>query len=768
MEAVTILSKRVRNINIQIWLRVDEEAWPPEQPRTFTPLVLIQHQGHRNLKQSTAMAKFVERGNIDKVLSSSSGVPNHHHKLDSHEALQEVLNTSKVTKEVAEILAPLKTGNGPQFILIEGAPGIGKSLLLREIAYRWGKQEILQKFKLVLLICLRDPAVHQMSLIDELLQSFCKRERKAIEIASACSDYLSENDGEDLALLLDGYDEYPEKLRKDSLIVDILKRDVLPCCGLIASSRPHASVSLREQATVRVDILGFTEAERQHYITESMKDQPQKIDELTRYLQGHSTISSLCFVPFNIVVLVYLYKQGIPLPQNSAQLYNYFICLTICRHLAKHGHHLQGNITELTELPKLTDLPEPYNKIIKQLSKLCLEALNNDKLIFTIDEIKGACPDITAIPGAIKGFGLLQAVEHLGLTGTTTTFNFLHFSIQEYLAAHHIANLPADEELRIIQQHFWSELHFNMFSIYVALTKGQRSSFKHFLCSGNKAIAISDKFLNDQLQSIRLYRCFHEAGDGHICRTIERSVTFRNKEINLSCTPLTAIDVECVTVFLTSSSHKEWAKLDLSGCYIQDHGLHILHRGLLHCSDVTINWLDLSNNGLTRQSSSLISDVTVRHKVKKLWIYGNHTIGENEQLYSMLSNPSTTLEILIMIDTKLSCRAAIALFNELKDNNKLKELFISHNDITDDVGDAMTTALERNSCLVILYMYNNPLTGEAIVNIVNGLKVNNTLAVLGLPQCPEDIEKRISSLQEVINKKRESRGCQVKLMIHYQ
>ena len=149
---------------------------------------------------------------------------------------------------------------------------------------------------------------------------------------------------------------------------------------------------------MKVEILGFTEAEREHYIKESMKDQSQKIDDLTQYLQGHSTISSLCFVPFNLVVLTYLYKQGFTLPKNSAELCNYFIFLTICRHLAKHGHRLQGNIT------KLTDLPEPYNKIIQQLS---LEALNDDKLIFTFQEIKEACPDITAIPGAINGCGLL-------------------------------------------------------------------------------------------------------------------------------------------------------------------------------------------------------------------------------------------------------------------------------------------------------------------------------------------------------------------------
>ena len=706
------------------------------------------------------MAEFVERGHIDKVVpvTTTDVLPKRPKHL-SRQPLQEVLDTSKVTKEVTEILAPLETSDDPQFILIEGAPGIGKSLLLKHIAYRWSIQQILQKFKLVLLICLRDPAVQQMSFINDLLQSFCKRDRRATETASACSDYLSENNGEDLALLFDGYDEYPERLRKDSLIADVLKREVLPHCGLIVSSRPHASVSLRQKATVRVDILGFTEAEREHYIKESMKGQPQKIDELTQYLQDHSTISSLCFVPFNLLVLAYLYKQGFCLPKNSAELYNYFICLTICRHLAKHGHRLQGNIT------KLTDLPEPYNKIIQQLSKLSLQALNDDKLIFTFEEIKASCPDMTAIPGAITGFGLLQAVEHFGFTGTTTTINFLHFSIQEYLAAHHIANLPADEELKIIKEKFWSDIHFNMFSIYVSLTKGQQPSFKHFLCDGNKAIAISDEFLNNLLQCLRLYRCFHEAGDVDICKTIERSVTFSDKKINLSSTRLTASDVECVTVFLTSSFHKEWVGLNLSYCYIQDHGLHILHRGLLHCRKI-INELELSYNGLTTQSSSLIRDITVTCEVKVLWINGNDTIGENEQLYSILSNPSTMLEGLYMWDTKLSSRAAIALFTALKDNNKLKKLDIAYNAITDDACAAITTALERNSCLVTLYIYNNPLTGEAIVNIVNGLKVNNTLAVLRLPKCPKDIKKTISSLEEVINN-RESRGCQVKLRIYY-
>ena len=238
--------------------------------------------------------------------------PPNHSKLDSHEPLQEVLDSSMVTKELTEILAPLEQCKEPQFILIEGAPGIGKSILLKEIAYRWGNKQLLKTFKLVLLVPLRDPAVQQASSIKDLLQLFCKRgDTRAAQISTACSDYLVHNDGKDLVILFDGFDEFPETLQKDSLIADILKRKMLPYCTLVVSSRPHATAHLRERATVRVDILGFTEIKRNQFIQQALKEQPQSIKELTQYLEDHFTISSLCVVPFNMVVLLFLYKQGI-------------------------------------------------------------------------------------------------------------------------------------------------------------------------------------------------------------------------------------------------------------------------------------------------------------------------------------------------------------------------------------------------------------------------------------------------------------------------
>ena len=694
-----------------------------------------------------SMVTLTHASELVLAATDQSGIK-HHPAVDSNETVQQAYNDVTVIEKLKEILAPLQN-NEPCMILVEGAPGIGKSVLLKEIAYQWSKKLLLQTFKIVLLICLHEPALQQAKSLPDLLQHFCNN----MEIAVACSKYFYDNEGRDLVFLVDGFDELPEKLQRDSFIMDILERHTLPCCRLVVSSRPFATYQLRKQATLSVDIVGFTEKEQLFYFQQALHGQPHKLTEITQFLKHHFTIGNLCHMPFNLVALLYMYNQGISLPKTPTELYGCFICHMICQYFSKHDHPI--NIT------KLTDLPEPCCRIVQQLSKLSLEALNSNKSTFTIDEIKG-CSNITAIPGTINSLGLLQMVDNYGLSKTKEKFKFLHFSIQEYLAALHVANLPADEELLIIERNFWNNVYFNMFSTYIALTNGQQPSFKHFLSGGDKRIIISDKFLNNQFQCIRLYRYFHEVGDVELCKSLEQSKKFSNRKINLTYSILTTSDVESVTIFLTSSFHKEWVILDLSSCYIRDCGLYILHHGLQHHNDITINKLWLINNHLTTQSSSLVSDIATKCKVKELVISGNYFMGEDQQLYSMLSSPFTTLEELDMSGTKLSNKATINLFRTLQDNNKLKKLHITHNAFTDDACSDITTAMKKNSCLERLIMYGNQISDRAIVNIVNGLQDNNTLANIWLPKCSQSTKKTIYSLEKVINKNREDRGCQIK------
>ena len=750
-------------MNVQTRYMADKDTWPPRQSKTFTPLLLVHYQGHHTPEQVTTIAELMHTGDISKVVSVTGDQPVVKcPKLDGNEKFQKVFNTSTTTKDIKEILAPLENNKDPYYILIEGAPGIGKSVLLKEIAYRWGKKELLQNFELVLLISLRDPSLKLITYVDDLLQLFCIGDKNATEITSACSEYLFANDGKSLTLLLDGYDEYPEDLRESSLVANILQRKVLPLCALVVSSRPHASVHLREQATIRVDILGFTETEQEHYIKQALSDQPHKIEELTQYLHRQPSVDSICFIPLNMVILLYLYKHGFSLPNNSAELYHRFICSTISHHLKKLGNPLTHNITDLTTLP------EPYNRIIQQLSKLSLEALNKNKIVFTLDDITAACPGIAAISGGINGFGLLQAVQHFGLHGEMMTLHFIHFTIQEFLAAHYISHLPPNKELEEIKENFWNDVYFNTFSIYISLTRGQQPSFKQFLSDGNKAIAISPKFLKDKLKCLRLYQIFNEADDHTMCYTIEHAEIFHNKRINVANNTLLSNDMECLSLFLTSSSNKQWKQLNLIRCHIQDKGLNIIHRILCHTSDIIINDLELGYNGLTTQSSSLISELSVKCRVRRLMIDGNDTIGEDQQLYYILTDPSTILEELNMWQIQLSSQGAIHLFTALKDNNTLKKLFIDGNFIADDACDVITTALEKNSCLVTLSMSDNEqLSSKAILNTVRCLRVNNTLQLLGLPFPPHQGVQEIRSLKKAVNKKRESRGCQVKLEIQF-
>ena len=705
-------------------LVLNENRWPPEQPKEFTPLLLIHYQGKKTL--------------------------------DYHEPLQGLFNDSTITKEVTTILSPFDKSDKPCFILIEGPPGIGKSLLLKEIAYRWGNNKVLKAFKLVLLVSLRDPVLWYAESIHEIFKFYCERYTKATEIATACSDYFLNNDGKDLLFLFDGFDELPKEVQSNSLIRDILERKVLPNCGLIVSSRPHVTAYLRTWAVYMVDILGFAEAERNDYIQNACKGQPNQIDELTTYLNCHATISSLCFVPFNMVMLLYLYKKGIKLPKNFVDLYSYFICLTICHHIARYS----GDTDILTD-HDITNLPEPYNKIVKQLSKMSLEALNKQKFIFTVNEIRKACPGISTTPGAINGFGLLQAVQSYRLTGAMRNFSFIHYSLQEFLAAHYVAYLPQRDQLQALLE---INQNSDFLFFYIAIKGNKGFSRKLFLSGGNREKAISEDFLTDQLRCVRLYYCFCEIEEKKICTSIENANVFKHTKINLRHYKLTAHDILCITRFIMSSFNKEWIELCLDSCYLQDHGLQFLHciRG------VTVISLNLNNNGLTSSSSMIISNITNNCQVERLSIAGNSTIGESNLLYSMLFSPSSMLKELYMQRTNLSSNAAKCLFSALKNTEtKLQVLNIMNNNIDDDAGDEIIDTIKINSSLITLKLQHNPINKESVFGILQALKVNNTLEILGLPKFSKEIEREIESLTKKVNHVRRYLKCSVTFERHY-
>ena len=137
-DAISILSEIVSEYYVRERFHnsCDGETWPPDQPKHFVPLVLVRQQGQNISEQVTALPQLIQTGDvdIDEVSSNhNQSIPKCQPKPGSHKLIQGILDSSKVTKELTEILVSLEQPTDPQFILIEGAPGIGKSFLLKKL-----------------------------------------------------------------------------------------------------------------------------------------------------------------------------------------------------------------------------------------------------------------------------------------------------------------------------------------------------------------------------------------------------------------------------------------------------------------------------------------------------------------------------------------------------------------------------------------------------------------------------------------------------------
>ena len=748
---------------------IDKNVWPPEQPKEFTPLALIRHKGRRTQKEAVEVAQAGGGGDIDSFMSALGDQPAAKRpKIRKFVSLSECLKRSKVTKDVGEILAPLEEPSDklPLTILIEGAPGIGKTILLKEISYRWANENktVLSNSELVLLLYLRDPDVQNLKNLNGLIHHFYGNEPEAKELASHCARYLLDNEGKNTTILFDGFDELPEHLREKGFIANILNRTTLPECGIVISSRPHATSHLHENVIGRVDILGFSEDDRTRFIQTSLKDEPEKAEKLLNYIKTHPSIGSLCFIPFNMTALLYLFKQGIGLPSSSTELYSLFICLTISRHLAT-----KCDLTLQDDIRKIESLPEHYKHVIAQLAKFSLHALGKNQIVFTFNDIKAVCPDFDIANK--NGFGLLQAVEHPSIVQSAVSLNFVHFSVQEYLAAYHVTCLSPSEERRILEKYFFDKYHLNMFSMYVGLSKGQRECFKQFLSNdGTAESGIAEKFLEDQMKCLQLFKCFYEANDKEMCTAIYNAEVFSTGRIDLDGNILLPHDIECLTIFLTFVPSKTWKQLNLAYCGIGDVGCQILYRALVpNIHNITIEKIELWDNFLTSTSDPFISSIILSCHTIMLWVSINVGLGETEGFFTMLAENASLLEALYIGSCDLRAASVANLFKALRTNNKLKRLSLRNNFIEDGIVDYITQAFKENHCLEELYLRGNWISVEASFQILSAVQDNFTLRVLEMPDnhCADSIKENYKKQALLINEHRKAHSCNVELEIVY-
>ena len=622
---------------------VDE--WPPYQPKHYTTLAFIHNKG----KFTDAVRFFVAQ---ELAVSGNINAP----KLYN-------LNVN-MTKRISDIFIPIMAPNGPfvdLHILIEGAPGIGKTVLAKEIAYQWAKNELLTSKKLLLLVFLRECYQKTMMIIEDLIQFVFKNTK----MASCVLEHLTKTEGNDTVIILDGFDELSENNRKESIIVDIINRRILTKCCLVVTCRPTASSSLHGSVDRRVEIVGFTEEDRLDYIKTAFENHDEQVEALQHYLQCNPTINALCYIPLNMTILLCLVEDGIDrLPKTQTEMYKRFVEITIVRFIKKYD--------KSNSIVNIVKLPQPHDKLFLELAKLAYEALKTDKIVFTLPEIEKGCPNITMTSSNWNGLGLLKAVQCYSkeIGNDQVTFHFLHFSIQEYMAAWYISTLPNKKQIKLLQETFWEHRYYNTWIMYVGITGGCTFALRHFL-SGNwfqlyskvfGASKVSVKLLKHKMKCLHLFQCLVEADKVDSMRQLDSvNELFQNNQIDLSNQTLLPSDLNTLGFFFIRSNTKKWDELNLSNCNIGSNGSNILCDRLLdkdvRCI-VTIKTVNFSYNRLDFSSLIRLFGLFNSWHTSEIIITDDASLGKTtDQKIEDIVLRSSTL-VLVHITSWLFCKNA--------------------------------------------------------------------------------------------------------------
>ena len=669
-EAVRNLEHKLRERHILTRYRSPHNDWFCE-PEHFTSVALIHQKMHRTKRETIAFANMQRKGDFmeSEIFPTIGSI--------------ECTEVSRITTDISKVFALVECSGHPYTLLIEGAPGIGKTILSKEIVFQWANEKLLNSENLVFLLYLRDPKVRAIDTFESLISYLSYS-----QVSMSIEYYVSSKSGKGVTLVLDGYDEYPKELRINSFISKVINHDVLELqsCNIIVTSRPSASACLHNNSDLRVEILGFTKQHRKSYITYALKDDPEAIENLLEYLNNTYSVDAYCHIPLSMAILVYLFKEfdydKSKLPTTQTAINYKFICITI-------RHFIRKSQNKVLRISNFSEVPMPHKQILFEISKLAFLALEDDKIVFTASEISDSCPSLLN-ESNVSGLDLLKAVEYSSLeeNADELSFNFLHFSVQELLAAYHISMMSNNQQIKLLKDTFWNSSYFNVWIMYVALTANQPFAFKHFLSgnvlqistmfllwwSGNTYVGISESMKGDKIKSLHLFQCFAEAGNDDMCRYVGELL--QDGTIDLSGQTLSAINLYTLSLFLARSVRKDWTSFDLSNCNLSDEDFEVFYKSYssLTKSTVNIETINLSGNNITKVSASQLANVILNFNTSQLIFDSNkiEEVGIHEATFAaMLEHPNLAQSMLIEIKDE---NQAILIF--CKKEPAISELFM--------------------------------------------------------------------------------------------
>ena len=295
------------------------------------------------------------------------------------------------------------------------------------------------------------------------------------------------------------------------------------------------------------------------------------------------------------------------------------------------------------------------------------------------------------------------------------SYHFLHLTLQEFLSAYHITQLPQEKQEQIIRKHVDTG-HLNMVvRFYFGLTKPNNFTSR----------MISEHLTYEYREQATAYHWLFECGD---VETIAEKLRKVSVESSYSWNPLDYY----VLGYCVSHYEFKW-KLDFRFASMEDEDIEMLCRGMASAPDTTWNGeleANFSDNNITSEGMKWFTKIPLQllQQIKELDFNSNKL-------------DSNVLNVFTEVIPNLSKLKALSL----GDNGKggavevLKCLY--HHKIPLEKLDLQDTGVGEEDCALIalltrtlldLNVSGNSLSSNSIATIMEGLLQHNIIQKLDM------------------------------------
>ncbi|XP_013925991.1 PREDICTED: NACHT, LRR and PYD domains-containing protein 12-like [Thamnophis sirtalis] len=333
---------------------------------------------------------------------------------------------------IEALFNPDKCGLIPQVVVLQGAAGIGKTIMVKKIMLDWASQHLYQdKFNYVFYICCRKMNLHaevEKSSIAEIIsegwlehksknviQNILKNEEKLLFIIDGFDELRYSFDQSENYFCIDPRKKEPVRI----LLKSLFQKKLFPKSFLIITTRPTALKKLHQclERPGYFEVLGFSTKEREEYFYNFFENKDQATQVL-RFVKQNDTLFTMCVIP----------------------LVSWIIC-TVMKQEMERGKDLQKTPCTFTEIYMLylsSLLKYHHNEStikvvqtnVKGLCSLAEEGIRKRQILFMEEEVKKHMLDQgNSLPLFLNESIFKRDIDCI------QTYSFIHLSFQEFFAA---------------------------------------------------------------------------------------------------------------------------------------------------------------------------------------------------------------------------------------------------------------------------------------------------------------------------------------------